>query len=139
MPADPNLHLANLSLPVSLTALERQVDLNDKEYKKLLLKLLSPLVSGTVPTTLTAGNATIATNASGATFNPLPSHLAKECTVINTTGTAIDIRYGTGTAISLPIGAGFTFKGITNTSQLQVRRTDVSNTPVTLPFNYVNW
>lgn len=90
-------------------------------------------------TPVTSNNGTTQTAATGTNWTALASHAAKQVTIINTTGSAIAVRYGTGTAISLPDGSGYTFRGLTDSNGLQVKRTDDSNTQVTVAWNYENW
>lgn len=107
-----------------------------------LANILAKLTNGVVPVNpgaVTSDNDKVQTNATGATFNALPNHTAKTCTVINTTGTAIDVQYGSGEFVTLPDQSGNTFRGLTNTNGLKVRRTDLSGTQVNVRFNYENW
>jgi hypothetical protein len=80
-----------------------------------------------------AGNTSAQTSATGATYVPFASQVCSQLTLFNNTAAAIDVQQGgTGAAVSVPVGASFTFVGITNANQLGVRRTDVSNTQVTV-------
>lgn len=91
------------------------------------------------PPTVTAGNDATQSAATGTNWTALASHTAKQVTIINTTGTAISVRYGSSTGISLPDGSGYTFRGLTNSTGLQVKRTDDSNTQVSVAYNYETW
>lgn len=92
-----------------------------------------------VPPTITANNDATSTAATGTNWTALATHTAKKVTIINTTGTTISVRYGSGTAIGLPDGSGFTFEGLTNSNGLSIKRADDSNTQVSVAFNYQNW
>lgn len=85
-----------------------------------------------------SGNGSTTTAATGTNWTALPSHQTKEVSFVNLSGTSISVRYGAGVGLSLPNGTGFTFKGVTNTNQLQVKRTDNSNTQVAVQWNYTN-
>jgi hypothetical protein len=78
------------------------------------------------------------TAATGTNWTALTSHASKIVTILNTTGVTIDVRYGTGTAVSVNDGIGFPFEGLTNASGLQIRRHDTSNTQATVTFIYSN-
>lgn len=74
-------------------------------------------------------------SADGSTFVAFPS--ATPVTVLhvlNNTGTSIDFaRVGDASAIfTLPTAFAWSFRGLTDSSQIQVKRTDNSNTGVTL-------
>lgn len=99
----------------------------DQQLQKIYAALVGPV---------SAGNDSTTTAAVGATWTALASHAAKRVTINNSTGTAISVRYGTGTGISMANGASQTFRGITNSSDLQVKRTDDSNTQVAVIWNY---
>ena len=88
------------------------------------------------PVVSAANNDATSTAATGTNWTALASHPCQQVTIINTTGTKIDVRYGTGTAISLPDATGYTFRGLSNSSGLQVRRNDTSNTQVAVAFNW---
>lgn len=53
--------------------------------------------------------------------------------VLNSTGTNITFRRigDTGATFILPTSMAWSFRGLTNTNQIQFQRTDLSNTPVT--------
>jgi hypothetical protein len=92
-----------------------------------MTKAVTPLMLG-------GGNTSVQTAATGtnyATFPDLPAH---QVTVVNDTGTDIEVRQD-GTGVALPIASGaapFTFYGLSNANQLGVRRKDTSNTQVTV-------
>ena len=81
----------------------------------------------------TGGNISVATNATGATYNAFASQVCKNLTIVNDTATALEVQQGgSGVALPIPVGATFKFEGITNSNQLGVRRADQSATPVTV-------
>lgn len=53
--------------------------------------------------------------------------------VLNNTGTTIEFRRqgDTASTFQLPTGMAWSFRGLTNSNQLQFRRSDTSNTTVT--------
>lgn len=74
------------------------------------------------------------TNATGATYNAFGSQACTMLDVVNTAPAAVDLevrRGGSGNTITVPAGSSRMFVGITNASDLQVRRLDQSNTQVT--------
>jgi hypothetical protein len=74
----------------------------------------------------------VQTNASGATYTAFATLACTQLDIVNNTGTTIEYRRGaTGTAFQIPDGGSRLIQGITNASQIDVRRTDVSNTQVT--------
>lgn len=74
----------------------------------------------------TGGNISVATPAAGGSaFTTLPTQAAKQLTVVNVTGSQIEVRQGGGgVALPLPDGTIYTFYGITNLNQLSLRRSD---------------
>lgn len=86
------------------------------------------------PRVASATIVSLATNAAGATFNTFAAQSCTALNIVNTQPTAVDLevrRGGAGSTIVVPAGSSYMFVGITNASDLQVRRLDVSNTPVT--------
>ena len=104
-----------------------------------LLARIPALVNNRLPV-----NSSIPTSASGTilqltTPNPGTGWMAftaQACValdIVNNTGTTIEYRRNaTGTAMQIPSGAARMVIGITNANQIEVRRTDTSNTTVTL-------
>ena len=82
-----------------------------------------------------SGNAQVQTSATGATTVALPGQACSQVTLFNGTGTAIDV-FQSGAAVSVPAGVVTTFTGLTNASQLFIRRTDTSNTQVTVSIRW---
>ena len=86
-----------------------------------------------IPSMTSGGNLAVTTNATGTTFNAFTSQACKQLNISNQTGVTIEVQQGgAGVALQIPTGAFYTFFGITNTNQLGIRRTDVSNTQVTV-------
>ena len=91
------------------------------------------LFASSYPQSTTATFIAVSTNATGATFNAFGSLACKTLSVMNATGTPLEFRRGgAGDTFILPDGASYTFTGLTNASGMQVRRADVSNTPVSV-------
>lgn len=79
------------------------------------------------------GNTSVQTPATGTNWAPFPQQSCRQLTVVNDTGTALEVRQdGAGVAIPLPTGTFFTFYGIGDASQMEVRRADTSGTQVTV-------
>lgn len=90
-------------------------------------------VASSVPTSGTVTILALSTAASGATYTPFGSQACVALDIVNNTGTTIEYRRGgAGTAMQIPTGAARMVIGITNANQIDVRRTDTSNTQVTL-------
>jgi hypothetical protein len=87
-------------------------------------------------TARTSGTASVTTSATGATFVSLPANRATIASLFNYTGTPIEWRIGTGTAITLNNNLAISIPGITNTADVSLRRVDLSDTPVTVPFHF---
>lgn len=83
-----------------------------------------------------SGIGSVATSGTGTAYVALASGgSAKTVHIINDTGTALEARLG-GAGATLPIAADtyLTFRGLSSLSQVQVRRADVSATPVTVKY-----
>lgn len=80
-----------------------------------------------------AGIVTLQSNATGTTYNAFASQACVQLTLVNDTGTDLEIQFGaTGSTFILWSGASVTIPGITNASTVGYRRKDTSNTQVTL-------
>lgn len=102
-----------------------QSKLTDAQLRATPLSVIPLMTSG--------GNLSVTTNATGTTFNAFASQACKQLNISNQTGTTIEVQQGgAGVAFQIPSGAFYTFFGITNANQLAIRRTDVSNTTVTV-------
>jgi len=74
------------------------------------------------------------TNAAGTTYNALASQACEQLDIVNTAPSAVDLevrRGGSGNTIIVPGGSSRMFVGLSNASDLQVRRQDTSNTQIT--------
>jgi hypothetical protein len=107
------------------------------------LQKVAQNITALTAVTANAGKATAAnigsvtTSATGATFVVLASGACTEVVLNNTALTAVDIEYqrgGAGAAMLVPSGSIAVVEAITNTSEIGVRRSDVSNTQVTFGF-----
>lgn len=87
----------------------------------------------TLPAMASGGNISVQTNATGTTYTAFTSQACKQLTLVNNTGTTIEFRQG-GAGVAVPVfdKAAFTIFGLTNTNQIDIRRTDTSNTQVTI-------
>ena len=86
-----------------------------------------------IPSMTTGGHLSATTDAVGTNWVALSSQALKQLTVSNQSGTNLEFRQGgAGVGFIIPFGAMFTFFGITNANELEVRRADVSNTQVTV-------
>jgi len=86
-----------------------------------------------LPSMTNGGNLAVTTNATGTTYTAFASQACKQLTISNQSGVVIEVRQGGGgVALQIPTGAFYTFFGITNANQLDVRRVDVSNTQITI-------
>lgn len=77
----------------------------------------------------------LTTNATGTTWTAFASiSPATTVHVLNNTGTTLEFRRSGGTAavFQLPTSMAWSFKALTNSSQLECRRVDTSNTQVTV-------
>ena len=86
-----------------------------------------------LPSMANGGNLAVTTNTTGTNYAAFASQVCKQLTISNQSGVVIEVRQGgAGVALQIPTGAFYTFFGITNTNQLDVRRVDVSNTQITI-------
>ena len=86
-----------------------------------------------IPSMTSGGNTSVQTAATGANWTAFASQACKQLTLSNQSGTTIEVRQGAaGVGLQIPSGAFYTFFGITNANQLEVRRVDTSNTQVTI-------
>lgn len=71
------------------------------------------------------GNLAVSTNANGTAFVAFPSQACAQVTVVNDTDVTLEVQQsGAGVACPVLAQSSFTFFGISNTSQLSVRRKD---------------
>lgn len=90
-------------------------------------------VSSSIPTTSAGTILSLTTAATGTNFTAFASQACVALDIVNNTGVTIEYRRGgAGTAMQIPSGAARMVIGITNADQVSVRRTDTSNTAVTL-------
>ena len=86
-----------------------------------------------LPSMASGGNISVQTAVTGTNYTAFASQACKQLTISNQSGAVIEVRQGAaGVALQIPTGAFYTFFGITNANQLDVRRTDTSNTQITL-------
>jgi hypothetical protein len=97
-------------------------------------------VSGSLETNYSVSIASIQTNATGTNFNVFPSTQCKQIILAN--NTSVDIEYqrlGVGSAFPIPAQSAKTITGITNASQIGIRRIDQSNTQISLAAELINY
>ena len=83
------------------------------------------------PVMVSGGNVSI--SASGSNWSAFGSQNLKQLTVSNQTTTSLEFRQnGSGVGFQIPNGAFYTFFGISNANQIEARRVDTANTPVTV-------
>jgi len=93
----------------------------------------------TIETVQSAGVLEVQTSATGANFALFASQACRQLTLLNDTGTDLEVqRGGTGQALRVQDGMGYTFRGLTNANQLGVRRVDQSNTQVSARAEWEN-
>ena len=93
--------------------------------------------SAVMPVSSASGYGSVQTSATGANFVSLSQQVAGSVTIINNTGTTLEISKDGGTTkIQLPTAASFCVNFITDANQVSVRRADTSNTQVTA---YYEW
>jgi hypothetical protein len=86
-----------------------------------------------VPAMTSGGHLSAQTANPGTNWTTLSLAPCKQLTVSNQTGTTLEFRQGgAGAGFQVPTGAFYTFFGITNANQLEVRRVDQANTQVTV-------
>ncbi len=89
-------------------------------------------------TTRNGGTDEVATSSTGSTFVPLPAHPATKVTLFNYTGQKVDWKIDAGSHIELNNNLAVTIDGLVSSQQVSVRRTDLSNTPVTVKFHFAD-
>lgn len=82
------------------------------------------------------GTDRVQTSASGASFVNLPDHDCDEVLVVNSSGTALDLRASgeSGAGILIPDGGAPTIPVSANAKEIQIRRNDQSDTQVYVGF-----
>jgi hypothetical protein len=79
----------------------------------------------------------ISTSSTGNQWQALANQACKYVSLQNVSDADVDIqRNGTGAIWTLSAGYGKTFRGITNANQLAIRKSDQSNTRVTLQYEW---
>ncbi|NIJ40358.1 hypothetical protein FHS78_000628 [Parvibaculum indicum] len=87
----------------------------------------------TIPQMATGGNIAAQTNATGTDWTAFADRACKQLTLVNNTGTTIEFRQdGDGVAVPVFDQTNFTIFGIDNCDRIEIRRTDESDTQVTV-------
>jgi hypothetical protein len=83
------------------------------------------------------GNGSVQTAALGVDFVALPAQPCRQVTIMNNTGAALEFRQG-GAGVAVPVfdQTYFPFYGLTDASQLSVRRVDQGVTQVTVTYRW---
>jgi hypothetical protein len=98
-----------------------------------------PATQNVLPLMASGGNLSVTTAATGTNFTAFASQACKQLTISNQSGVTIEVRQGgAGVAFRIPTAAFYTFFGITNANQLDIRRSDTSNTQVTITARWEN-
>lgn len=91
------------------------------------------IFNGSLPTVTSGTILSLTTNATGTTYTAFSSTTCTALDLVNNTGVTIEYRRGaSGSAMQIPDKSARLIIGITNANQIDVRRTDVSNTTVSL-------
>jgi hypothetical protein len=86
-----------------------------------------------LPAATSATIMSVTTAAIGANWTAFASQACTSLDLVNNTGTTIEYRRGAaGVGMPIPTGSARMIIGITNANQIQVRRTDLSATQVTV-------
>jgi hypothetical protein len=91
----------------------------------------------TVPLVASASIGLVTTTPPGSSYTVLPAGACTEVLITNLDITAVDLeirRGGSGLALLLPFGTSMLLEGLVNSSDLQVRRADLSSTPTQVRF-----
>lgn len=92
-----------------------------------------------VPAMSSAGHVAAVTAATGSNWTAFGNNACKQLSVSNQTGTSLEFRQGgSGTGFPVPSGMFFTFYGLTNSNNLEVRRVDTLGTQVTINARWEN-
>jgi hypothetical protein len=87
----------------------------------------------TLPLMTTATIVSVTTAATGTNWTAFSSQACDALDIVNNSGTAVEYRRGgSGSSIPIPSGSARLVLGIENANEISVRRTDTSNTQVTL-------
>jgi hypothetical protein len=93
----------------------------------------SPVPSG-VPQASSVVIMSLTTAATGSNYTAFSSQTCNSLDIVNSSSVAIEYRRGaTGNAMTILSGSSRLVAGITNANQIDVRRTDLSNTQITIP------
>lgn len=87
----------------------------------------------TIPLASTVTVVSVTTAATGTNWTAFSSQECDALDIVNNSGTTIEYRRnGAGSAIPIPTGSARLVLGIDNASDISVRRSDTSNTQVTI-------
>jgi hypothetical protein len=90
-----------------------------------------------IPVMSFGGHLSLVTDAGGVAFTSFNSQPCKQLTIVNDTGVDLEVQVG-GVGQALPVftRTPYTFFGLTNSSNLGVRRVDQNVTQVTVKARY---
>lgn len=87
-----------------------------------------PTTAQVKPLMASGGNLTVTTGAGGTSYVTFGSQACVRLTIINASGQTIEFqRGGAGAAVQIPNGGSASIEGITNASQIGVRRYNAAN------------
>lgn len=90
-------------------------------------------VRSSIPSVTSAVIMSLQTSTTGTSYVAFASQACTSLDIVNNSGTTIEYRRGAaGTAMQIPSGAARMIIGITNANQIDIRRTDTSNTQVAI-------
>ena len=105
----------------------------------MLNKVLEIDNNAVLPGMNLGGHLSVTTAATGTNYTAFGSQPCKQLTISNQSGTTIEVRQGgAGVAFQIPTAAFYTFFGITNANQLDVRRVDTGSAQVTVTARWEN-
>jgi hypothetical protein len=90
-----------------------------------------------VPLLAGGGNGTVQTAATGANYTQLAAQRCSQVSIVNNSGAAVGVRQdGAGAEVPVFDQSYFTFYGLSDASQLSLRRVDQSNTQVSVAYRW---
>ncbi len=120
--------------PVTLVSPALAPNAATAEQQTAIINALKDVLSAVkMPSYSSVSIASVATSTTGANWTSFGSQTCNAFDLVNDTGVAIEYRRGGGgVAITIAAGASRLITGITNISQISVRRVDQSNTAATV-------
>jgi len=92
-----------------------------------------------MPVSTASGNGSVTTAANGTDWTTLSFQVAGSVTIVNNTGTSLDVSKDGGTTkMVVPTGAAYCVKYLQNANGVSVRRTDNNTSVVTAYYEWEN-